>query len=302
MRRALLRLGVLAAIAISASCKTVEDPLPPQASLNIDVTDSTFATQVSALPAPQVVSWKVDELSASNLTGFDGTYSFLFSGPCFYQQNALAPITFGASCRTSGLTLHPSAAPLTATFRIKISRLELRAAARPDLAAASDPDGDGVPNATDNCPIIFNPDQANFNANAEVLNNGDACSDANSAGDLTIPDQDKDGVSDFFDNCLWYPSPALAGEVTPPDSNRDGVGDACERFAPVVLPEGGLTLECPNVTFTAQPSRIAFFRLDFGQPGALSCDAGFTGCTLHPDALRLSLIGSAATFACVQVD
>jgi hypothetical protein len=302
MRRALLRPLAFAAIAISASCKTVEDPLPPQASLNIDVTDSTIAGQVSVLPAPQIVSWKVDELSASNITGFDGTYSFLYSGPCFYQQNVLAPITFVASCRTSGLTLMPSAAPLTATFRIKISRLELRAAARPDLAAASDPDGDGVPNVSDNCPIIFNPDQANFNANAEILVNGDACSDADSSGSLTIPDQDKDGVSDFFDNCLWYPSPALAGEVTPPDGNRDGIGDACERFAPVVLPDGGLTLECANATFTAQPSRIAFFRLDFGQPGALTCDAGFTGCTLHPDSLKLSLAGSSETFACTQVD
>lgn len=302
MRRALLRLGVFAAIAFLVSCKAVEDPLPPQASLNIDITDSALASQVSVLPAPQVVSWKVDELSASDITGFDGAFSFLYSGPCFYQQNALALISFASSCRTSGLTLEPRAEASTATFRIRISRFELRAAARPDLSGTSDPDGDGVPNVTDNCPIVYNPDQANGNTNSEILKNGDACSTPDASGNLTVPDQDMDGVSDFFDNCLWYPSPAATGTTTPPDSNRDGIGDACERAAPVVLPEGGLTLECPQVSFNAQPSRIAFFRLDFGQAGVLACDAGFTGCTLNVAALTLSQIGSAARFACTEVD
>lgn len=302
MRHALLRSGVLAAIAIALSCKTVEDPLPPQASLNVEIVDSALASQVSVLPAPQVVSWKIDELSASDITGFSGTYSFLYSGPCFYQLNAASPISFPAACRTSGLTIAPSAATLTATFRIRISRLELRAAARPDLTSTSDPDGDGVPNDLDNCPIVYNPDQANGNATSEVLRNGDACSDVDSSGNLTIPDQDKDGVPDFFDSCLWYPSPVLSGEATPPDANRDGIGDACERVAPVILPEGGLTLDCPNVAFNAQASRIAFFRLDFGRPGVLTCDAGFTGCTLNPAALRLGLAGSLTTFACSEVD
>lgn len=302
MRRTLLRLGVLAAIVVSASCKTVEDPLPPQSSLNVEIGDSALASQVSVLPAPQVVSFKVDELSASNITGVNDTFSFLYSGPCFYQLNAALPIAFSAACRTSGLTLLPRPEPLTATFRIRISRLELRAAARPDLAATSDPDGDGVPNLTDNCPIVFNPNQKNGNEASEILRNGDACSDDDSSGHPTIPDQDMDGVSDFFDNCLWYPSPAAAGETTPPDANRDGIGDACERVAPVVLPQGGLTLECANVSFNAQASRIAFFRLDFGQPGVLTCDAGFTGCTLNAAALRLSLAGTAASFACTEVD
>lgn len=298
MRHARLRLGVLAVIALSASCQTVEDPLPPQASLNVDITDSAVASQVSVFPAPQIASWKIDEVSASGIPGFDGTYSFLYSGPCFYQLNAAAPIAFGAACRTSGLTLKPQFQTLTATFLFRISRLELRTAARPDLSSAADPDGDGIPNVDDNCPIVYNPDQANFNFDGEVLKNGDACSDLDVLGHPSVPDQDKDGVSDFLDNCLWYPSPAAAGSTSPPDSNRDGIGDACERYAPVVLPPNGLTLECPNVTFTAQASRIALFRLDFGGPGVLTCDAGFSGCTLNPSALKLTLVGSATSFPC----
>jgi hypothetical protein len=301
MRRAARKLGVLAAIAIAASCQTVKDPLPPQAALNVDITDSAVATQVSPLPAPQIASWKVDELSASGITGFEGTFSFLYSGACFYQLNAAAPVSFAAACRTSGLTLAPNSGVLTAAIRISISRLELRAAARPDLSPTADPDGDGVPNSTDNCPIVFNPDQANFNVNGEILKNGDACSDVDNSGHPTIPDQDLDGVSDFLDNCLWYPSPAATLGSRPPDTDNDGIGDACERVAPVVLPNGRLTLECDNVTFNAQSSKVAFFRLDFGQPGVLTCDAGFTGCTLDPSALKLSLAGTSATFDCFQV-
>ena len=90
--------AVLATIAISVSCQTVEDPLPPQASLNFDITDSMLGSQSAALPSPQVVSWRVEELSASNITGFSGTYSFLFSGPCSYQLSALAPLAFGVAC------------------------------------------------------------------------------------------------------------------------------------------------------------------------------------------------------------
>jgi hypothetical protein len=300
MVRAARTMAVLAAIAISVSCESVDDPLPAQASLNFDITDSTIGSQRTALPSPQVVSWRVEELSASNITGFDGTYSFLFSGPCTYELSILAPLSFQAACRTSGLTLSPGGNPRTATLRITLSRLELRAAARPDLGSSADPDGDGVPNATDNCPIVANASQDNVNLTQETVKVGDACSGFDKTGKRTIPDQDLDGVTDASDNCLWYPNPLVPGETVATDVNRDGIGDACERIAPVVLPGGRLTIECDNVTFDAVSSKIAQFRIDFGRPGVLTCDAGFTGCTIDPSAVRVSLSGSATTFACHQ--
>lgn len=298
MPRAARTLAVLATIAISASCQTVEDPLPPQASLNFDITDSLIASQLAPLPSPQVVSWRVEELSASSITGFSGTYSFLYSGPCSYQLNALAPVAFGAACRTSGLTLMPGEDTRTASLRITLSRLELRTAARPDLTTTADPDGDGVPNQSDNCPIVSNADQANVNLSQELLEIGDACSYADTDGKPTIPDQDLDGVADRIDNCFWYPNPLVPGESTPADGDRDGIGDACARIAPVVLPNGRLTVECDNVSFKAEPSKIAFFRMDFGRPGVLTCDAGFTGCTIDPSALKVTLSGGSTTFDC----
>jgi len=300
MLRAARALAVFATIATSVSCQTVEDPFPSQTSLDFDITDSMTATQLSPLPSPQIVNWRVDAMSASNVTGYSGTYSFLFTGPCSYQLNALASVPFSAACRTSGLALASSPVLHTATLSVTISRLELRAAARPDLSSSADPDGDGIPNSADNCPIVANPDQANVNDAQETIPVGDACSDLDTSGSPTIPDQDLDGVPDRSDNCFWYPNPREAGATTGPDGDRDGIGDACERIAPVVFLNGPLTIQCDNVTFKAEPSRYAAFRMDFGRPGVITCDAGFTGCTINPAALKVSQIGTTTAFDCHQ--
>ncbi len=50
--------------------------------------------------------------------------------------------------------------------------------------ANNDIDGDGVPNAIDNCPTIANPDQANTYGSAK----GDACEDTNGDGILDVND------------------------------------------------------------------------------------------------------------------
>jgi hypothetical protein len=301
MPRATRALVVFATIATAVACETVEDPFPPQTSLDFDITDSSTATQLAPLPAPQIVNWRVEAMSASNVTGVSGTYSFLYSGPCSYQQNALANVPFTASCRTSGLSLQSTSALHSATLSITLSRLELRAAARPDLTSTADPDGDGIPNVSDNCPIVYNPDQANVNAGQELTDVGDACSDLDSTGSPTIPDQDVDGIPDRTDNCLWYANPLPTGETSPPDSDRDGIGDACERTAPVAFVNGPVTVQCDNVTFNTAPSGYALFRMDFGRPGVLTCDAGFTGCTLNPNALKVSRGITTQTFPCHQV-
>jgi streptogramin lyase/subtilisin-like proprotein convertase family protein len=78
-----------------------------------------------------------------------------------------------------------------------------------------DGDGDGVPNASDNCPSDFNPGQQD--ADHDGL--GDAC-------DATTPlpagDPDHDGVPDGTDNC---PTLANPGQE---DGDHDGVGDVCD--------------------------------------------------------------------------
>lgn len=71
-----------------------------------------------------------------------------------------------------------------------------------------DTDGDGVSDATDNCPSTDNPDQADF--------------DGDGIGDVCDPDDDNDGVDDTADNC---PLQANADQA---DDDRDGLGNACD--------------------------------------------------------------------------
>ncbi|HEX4824834.1 MAG TPA: thrombospondin type 3 repeat-containing protein [Candidatus Polarisedimenticolaceae bacterium] len=299
MLKAPRALVLVLALTSALACQTVADPFPPQSAVTVTITDTAVASQRFPLPQPQIAIWAVDEVSVHDLTNFNGAFDFLRASPCTYQLNALAPIALASACRMSGLSLLP-VPTTTGKIRISISSLELRAAARPDLSPGGDPDGDGVPTQSDNCPIIFNPDQKNTNAATEIGVVGDACSDLDTATPPapTIPDEDMDGVRDAVDNCLWYPNPLVGDATTQPDQNRDGIGDACERIAPVILPGGRLTVEC-TVTFKLKPSAVSIFRLDFGRPGVLTCDAAFTGCSINTTALKLELVGSTSTFDCL---
>lgn len=73
-----------------------------------------------------------------------------------------------------------------------------------------DADGDGIPDSSDNCPYIYNPDQADSDGDGV----GDACD--------TATDSDNDGIPDSTDNCPYIYNPDQI------DSDGDGVGDACE--------------------------------------------------------------------------
>lgn len=117
--------------------------------------------------------------------------------------------------------------------------------------APPDTDGDGVPDAEDNCPNEANTDQADGDGDGigdacdadrdgdGVGNGADNCPDlanANQAdldgdglGDACDSDRDGDGVANGSDNCPNNPNPDQA------DSDGDGLGDACDAPAPTPL-------------------------------------------------------------------
>ena len=80
-----------------------------------------------------------------------------------------------------------------------------------------DRDGDGVPNGTDNCPLVANPDQTD--------SDGDGTGDACESNPLPGSDDDGDGVPNDTDNCKGIVNPDQA------DSNNNGIGDVCEQRA-----------------------------------------------------------------------
>ena len=81
----------------------------------------------------------------------------------------------------------------------------------------TDTDGDGVPDASDNCPTVANANQA---------------------------DVDGDGVGDVCDNC---PNDANPNQL---DSNGNGIGDVCEPVTPPPPPSNGCTQEEITIRLT----------------------------------------------------
>src|SRR5208282_5910918 len=100
-------------------------------------------------------------------------------------------------------------------------------------ACNNDIDGDGCPNATDNCPLFPNAGSCNKATNPNPPTNLPA-------GVVCSVDTDKDGIDDSVDNCPLVYNPDQS------DINHNGIGDACD---PDIDGDGVLNAKdnCPTV-------------------------------------------------------
>lgn len=113
------------------------------------------------------------------------------------------------------------------------------------VASMTDRDGDGIADAMDNCPAVFNPRRPmdlGGQADSDGDGAGDICDvcplDANTTmcGTPDRQDVDNDGVLNGADNCPGDPN---AGQA---DTDSDGKGNACDP-CPMAANPGGLS--CP---------------------------------------------------------
>jgi len=143
--------------------------------------------------------------------------------------------------------------------------------------SATDKDGDGVPDATDVCPDVFDParpvDQGK-QGNADGDAKGDACdpcpSDPTDKCAKADPDDlDGDGWANGVDNCPDDANPSQA------DADQDGKGDACDTCATA------------NPAFSACPISIEAVRdakhPQHPKPGAQVKLTGLYVTALRPD-------------------
>ena len=107
-----------------------------------------------------------------------------------------------------------------------------------------DSDNDGIPDASDNCRLVINPEQLDTDGDGDgdacdSDDDNDGCSDATdncpavASTDCTatlaiipnecFPDADADGINDVLDNCERVPN------VDQADTDGDGIGDACDQ-------------------------------------------------------------------------
>jgi len=154
------------------------------------------------------------------------------------------------------------------------------AATEADLLGIVDTDGDGVPDAIDNCPLIANSTQADGDGDGV----GDACDNCPVTANANQADTDSDGVGDVCDSCVNVSNPRVTPDASTylaanpwatltggqRDDDHDGYGNKCDAKFPGTA---GAAVGNPD---------LAQFRASFGKSRLLDT-CGTVG--THPCAI-----------------
>jgi hypothetical protein len=163
----------------------------------------------------------------------------------------------------------------------------------------NDSDGDGIPDATDNCPRIFNPIRpvdTGMQGDSDADGAGDACdvcpleAGATNCAAVDPNDTDMDGVGNALDNC-----PTIKN-MDQSDGDMDGKGDACDACPAAANPGSngcpatiyeikkgmvmmGATVSVKNALVTARSTQNYFVQIVPGDNGYV--DEKYSGLYVH---------------------
>lgn len=286
--RRLAPLAPIVALGLALGGCTVEDPVVSEiGTTQLLLVDADLATQtVTTDPGEhtfQVSEWVV-ERAVLTLDGVP--IDLTFGGGCGFVDTAPSSSVGTGKCATgvvvdSGSAARPAALELTFTMRV-------RRAEPLDLAIGQDYDGDGVPNETDNCPIIDNPEQRDSTGEGF----GDSCAVRQLTGGVDR-DSDRDRASDVTDNC-----PHIANSDQKDTTGigttgiPDGIGDACTEQIAEVRVAGAATIELAlGPEELVQPLfRPTFLTVDLRSASSLDCDWDAATCELDPTQIRFCVL------------
>ncbi len=188
-----------------------------------------------------------------------------------------------------------------------------------DVQSGVDSDGDGIMDAQDNCPMVFNPVRPvdmGMQGDVDGDGAGDACDpcplDANTTTCTVVDpnDRDHDGVPNATDNC---PDNANADQA---DADMDGKGDVCDACPTTANPGSagcpvtiyaikngtvpvGAIVTVTNALVTGKGSNGFFVQVKMGDTGYMGPDHSglfvFTGPSTPT--LMAATVGARVTIA-----
>jgi len=150
--------------------------------------------------------------SARVFSGIDGTILYIFNGDAAYDYLG-GSVSGGGDVNGDGYADMIVGATGTDNNGSNSGSARIFSGAL-FLELAQDADGDGVPDALDNCPSISNANQLD----SDVDGQGDVCDPT-----PTFPDSDADSIIDTTDNC------PLVSNVDQLNTDGDSQGNACDN-------------------------------------------------------------------------